>query len=204
MFKNKHGLIIGITGFAGTGKNLFADLLLPQLHARKIKAEQFSFAKKLRKDLFECCKFNIGIDPFTRNPKEKEILRPLFVTYAKIIRRRTGGTYFVKALERRVAEPYQKGTICVISDARHCDYPDDELSFVKKFGILVNIDRFSESKENGQIIKTFIGPANEEEARNGPKMKENADWLIEWSDAPAAKDKAIKDFLVFLDTVYKL
>ena len=76
-----------------------------------------------------------------------------------------------------------------ISDVRYNDYPEDEVYWIKEElkGALVHISQYEVKEvtskkewpktEEGRV---FREPANKEEARNDPKVKESADYRLEW------------------------
>ena len=67
-------MIIGLSGVAGAGKDLFYSLLEQSLPC--VKA---SLADSLKRETSEWCKEHYGIDPLRCTREEKDIIRPFLV-----------------------------------------------------------------------------------------------------------------------------
>jgi hypothetical protein len=68
--------------------------------------------------------------------------------------------------------------IAVITDVRYAEYEKDEIFWVKNIlgGKLIHISMI----DNGK----FVPPANIDEEKNDPIIKENTDLFIEWEKEP--------------------
>ena len=197
------GLAIFLTGYSTVGKNLFADMIQNHPKLKKKRIKQFSFARPLRRDLRLFSERVLKIDINTKNPIKKEALRPFLVLYVEFKRKRTQGQYFINGIKGEIKHSLNTGHICLITDCRYAEYPKDELQYAKEAGLLVNIERYR-ILDGSPNNKEFVGPPNEHEARNGPKMKEAADWHVIWGDDKAEKQKCVDDFITFVQTIYKI
>ena len=68
--------------------------------------------------------------------------------------------------------------INIITDIRFNEYEKDEVFWLRKEinGVLIHLARYEEQGSG----KTYVLPANEEESRNEPLLKRDADFLFEW------------------------
>lgn len=69
--------IIGVSGFARSGKDLFTAVAQKLLTEQGLKTEKYALAYELKNDLKDLIKSKVGIDVFTENTNEKNIIRPL-------------------------------------------------------------------------------------------------------------------------------
>ena len=91
--------LIGLCGFARSGKNSFADFLKEGSDSCK----NISFAYALRKELDSFLLKRLNISAFTEDPKEKEIVRPLLVCWGtEIMRQKIDPDYWVKSIKKTV------------------------------------------------------------------------------------------------------
>ena len=70
--------IIGVSGFARSGKDLFTTVAQEILSEHGIKSEKYALAYELKSDLKDLIKEKLNIDVFTENTAEKNIIRPVF------------------------------------------------------------------------------------------------------------------------------
>ena len=164
--------VIGLSGVAGCGKDLFCKILLEESSGFK----RFSLADKLKKDLREELKEDYGIDILDCSREEKDKVRPRLVEYGLKKRRLTAGRYWTTKLTSEILN--FKKDVC-ITDIRYDEYDADELFWLNKElgGVLLHISKFYKDKNNNKI---FHEAANEEERQNDPRLKANADYVIEW------------------------
>ena len=76
--------IIGISGFARSGKDLFTTVAQSVLKEHGLKTERYALAYELKNDLKDLIKTKVGIDVFTENTEEKNIIRPLLNVSKKL------------------------------------------------------------------------------------------------------------------------
>ena len=88
-------------------------------------------------------------------------------------------------------------SIVVITDIRYDDYPKDEVFWLKKElgGVLVHISMYEELIRLNGRKKEFVQPINSEEERNDPKLKSQADYIVEWEKAKNDKEKELEPYI---------
>ena len=172
--------IIGISGVAGSGKDTFYSLL-----SEVLPCKQFSLADELKREVNQWCKMHYRIDSVACSREEKEIIRPFLVAHGSAKRELSGGRHWIDKLNDKIIKDKFQG-FKVITDIRYDDYESDEVSWIKDEleGVLVHVSQYSLAPlspyEPGSLIKEFKKPANPEEARNDPKVKEKSNFQIEW------------------------
>lgn len=158
--------IIGICGNARSGKDTFCEYSKKVLSNKKVGAARAAFADELKKDLDDLCRNKIGISAFTRDSTEKEIIRPLLVSYGTDVIRKMDENWWINRLEKTLGVHQHLNLIPIITDVR---YPN-ELEWIQKKheGVVVHITRRG------------VGPANKEEKENNAFLKKNSDYRISW------------------------
>lgn len=181
--------IIGISGLARSGKDLFTKVAQSILNDHKIKSEKYALAFELKNDLKDLIKEKTGLDVFTEKTEEKNIIRPLLVAYGDVMRKISEGKYWTQKLEQRIAK--SKCDVVFITDIRYDIYPEDECTWVKykQGGKLIHITKFkiapAPSKRRistSKPVKIYDNPPNDHEMLNNPKIKSKADYAFEWED----------------------
>jgi hypothetical protein len=180
-FKNTN--CVGICGVATAGKDTFFTLLKEYLAVYGIQVKRYALADKLKDEIDPYLKQQFGISAWTTNPEDKKLIRPSLVAHGFVRRMQTKGTYWTKQLEEPIRNGIAEGFVPVVTDIRYAEYDEDEIYWVRKFGgKLVYITRFYHdinSTPSFPIIK-FVQPPNEDERRNDPKLRAQADYIIEW------------------------
>lgn len=180
-------MYIGLSGVAGAGKDLFFSLL-----SRKMKCTKFSLADALKKEVSPFTQKFYGIDPLTCSREKKEAIRPLLVTHGTIKRSQSNGRHWINKLNKKIKNNKNNlaSSIVIITDIRYDDYPEDEVYWLMEElgGYLVHISLYDVVPRLNADFRKYVMPANEEEARNNPKLQNKADYIIEW---PREKDKAL-------------
>ncbi len=181
-FKYKN---IGLAGVAGCGKNTIADILTLFFNRLHIPAQQLSIANNLKKELVASSKELYGIDSVNCSREEKDIIRPFLVAHGKIKRNLSNGRHWVEKLNKDLN--HEK--INIITDVRFNEYEKDETFWIKNEinGILIHVSRYEEIGDE----RVFIQPANKEEEENNPKLKKEADFVLNW---PTVTDNNLKIF----------
>jgi hypothetical protein len=173
--KNKN--IIGLGGVAGAGKDLFFTLL-----SQKLNVKRFSLADELKRETCSWCLEHYGFDSVNCSRREKETLRPFLVFHGAQKRNRTNGRYWIEKLSQKIKNNKSKNI--VITDIRYDDYEKDEVYWLKKElgGKLIHLRQYEEIPDpnEGALVRSYRGPVNDEEARNDPKIREKADYKIDW------------------------
>ena len=181
--------LIGISGVARSGKDLFTTVAQEVLKQRDLKTERFALAYELKSDLKDLIHAKTGIDVFTENTEEKNIIRPLLVAYGDVMRKITEGKYWTQKVEQRLGK--SNADVVFITDIRYDHYIEDECAWLqnKQGGKLIHVTkyvmssmpqgkRFSKNKQT----KVYQAAPNEHELINDPKVRKRADLKIEWED----------------------
>lgn len=157
--------LIGLSGFARSGKDTAFERSKLLLEKEGHKAYRFAFADELKRESDAFLKTNIGISAFTENEKEKKIIRPFLVTYGTEIRRKLDKNCWIKTIQQRVIDKLDEGYYVFITDVRF----KNEAEWLKiNGGKLVNISREG------------VKPANHEEHRQYHLMKPFINYHIFW------------------------
>lgn len=187
-------LVIGISGQANAGKNLFAQLLSKKID----NVRQFALADHLKYELQESCLKLYGIDPLSCSRKEKNDIRDFMVFHGDYRRKQTNGRYWIDKLNTQIVSTGEKDIVCV-TDIRYSVNDKDELHWLKNElnGILIHIKRFTYNPETK--VKRFLSAPNLHEADNDPKLQAAADYKIEWPETSVENlDVFIDDFVNYL------
>lgn len=196
-------IVIGISGVAGAGKDLFFSLLRRALSERGIDASRYALADELKNEIAPLLLNLYGIDINSCDREIKDLYRPLLVFHGKVRRRETEGRYWTDKVSYKIKSENVSGVSC-ITDIRYDFYEKDELFWLKNDmgGILIHISLFK--MENGEKI-TKLG-ANDEETKFDPILKSKADYNIEWelSDSSQGNSESkllrhVDDFLFWLN-----
>jgi len=159
--------LIGLCGFARSGKDSFANFILDeQEYNSPPKAKVLSFAYALRRELEPFVLSKLGISTFTEDLNEKEIIRPLLVCWGtEIIRKQIDKDYWVNKI-KKIAQTNRKNRITsIITDVRF----ENEINWIKKEkGLSIFIER-----EN-------VGPKNTDELHHTLPLKEKCDLTFTW------------------------
>lgn len=181
--------IIGISGYARSGKDLFTTVAQTVLKEHELKSEKFALAYELKNDLKFLIKDKVGLDVFTDDTKEKSIIRPLLVSYGDVMRKISEGKYWTNKVGQRIEK--SKSDVVFITDIRYDVYPEDECTWLrhKMAGKLIHITKFKQGTvpqgkrfSKNKIVKIYDGAPNDHELLNNPKVKAKADYAFEWED----------------------
>ena len=196
--------IIGIAGVAGSGKDLFYELL-----SRQVTCKRFSLGDQLKKEIKSYCIEHFSIDPLSCSREEKNLIRKCLVSHASIKRKLSEGRYWLEKVDPEIknhifSQILSDGEVSeysCVTDIRYHQYENDEVSWLKKElgGILIHISQFKII--NSQ--KVFVPPANEDEASQDSGLKNAADYVYECQFIEGSIDHVkktltntvIKDFL---------
>jgi hypothetical protein len=182
--------MIGLSGIAGSGKDLFCRLLL-----KEIKGTRIALADPLKEETRGFILQKYGIDILNCTLEEKNKVRDFLVFYGGIKRYESKGTYWTdKAQNKADASKHTS----VITDIRYSEYENDEVSWLKKQnkGTLVHIRKYCELETLGSHVKRiYFTPPNEDEVRNDPKLLEKADYCIEWPHIEESSQQEIENTL---------
>jgi len=159
--------VIGIAGVARVGKDTFCDCLKIILKTEGIEYQRFAFADELKEDINSFLLAKTGLNAYTTSDEEKISLRPILVEYGRLMRRLTGGKYWIDRVKEKIRKNKKNNTICVISDVRYAN----EAKWINSLsgGITLHLDRKG------------IKAANIEEEENDPLTKEACIYSIQWN-----------------------
>ena len=128
--------VIGISGVAGSGKDLFYSLL-----SRKINCERYALADNLKKEVKETSLKLYGIDSTNCSREEKNYIRPFLVSHGTMKRNQTDGTHWTKLLTKKIKEDcfeylYESNNeptsrLACITDIRYDSFDKDEVFWLK-------------------------------------------------------------------------
>ncbi len=202
-------IIIGISGYARSGKDLFTSVAQKVLKEHGIKSEKFALAYELKNDLKSLIKTKIGIDVFTDDTQSKSIIRPLLVAYGDVMRKTSEGKYWTTKVGQRIDK--SKADVVFITDIRYDVYPEDECTWLnrKMSGKLIHITKFKQSTvpqgkrfSKNKIVKIYDAAPNDHELLNNPKVKSKANYAFEWEDySDKLNDTSLEDHPYIIEKV---
>jgi len=173
--------IIGICGNARCGKDTMADLIREVLADINVKSKKINLADSLKDELRNFVDKTLGIDVYTDDTEEKNIIRPLLVTWGTHVRRKLDNNVWIK----QAAEKMTEQCVYIVPDIR---FPN-ELEWLRQHNsYCIFIDRM-----DGENI---IPPANDEEAANNPILKANSDFQLTWQTVGAENKKMLKQVAI--------
>ena len=156
---------IGVSGFARSGKDTFYERCKIALEKEGKKVCRFAFADALKSECDELLSKYTDISAFTENKTEKELVRPLLVTWGTNIRRELDQNCWIKKIQQDVVDKLIEDYYVFITDVRF----KNEAEWIKiNGGLLVNIGREG------------IGPANHDEHRQYHHIKKLTSHKINW------------------------
>jgi len=157
--------LIGISGFARSGKDTFFERskLLLEKHGKK--AVRVAFADALKSECDELLSKYTNLSAFTEKDEEKEIVRPLLVTYGTQIRRKLNDNCWIEKVQPQVIEYLKSDYYVFVTDVR---FKNEAQWITMNGGILVNVAREG------------IKPANHEEHKQMHLMKGFINYDVFW------------------------
>ena len=183
--------MIGISGIAGAGKDLFCKLLLKEIQGTRI-----ALADPLKEETRGFILQKYAIDILNCTLEEKNKVRDLLVFYGGIKRYETKGQYWTDKAQKKADAC--KG-VPIVTDIRYAEYENDEVNWVKgkNKGVLIHLRKYCEieTMDNSQVKRIYFDPPNEDERRNDPKLIEKADYSIEWPHVESVTAKELREQL---------
>lgn len=156
--------LIGVTGFATSGKDTLYTICRNNL-PNSFNTKRYAFADELKAECDGFLLENVGISAFTSDPYEKEIIRPLLVTYGTHIRRKLDQNCWINRLEERIRSDALSDHLIFITDVRF----ENEAVWIKNHGgLIINVQREG------------IGPANADEEEQSYLLKKHTSFSVEW------------------------
>lgn len=157
--------LIGVSGFARSGKDTFFERSKLLLEKNGKKAVRVAFADALKSECDELLSKYTGISAFTEEDKDKELIRPLLVTYGTHIRRALNQNCWIEKVQPQVIEYLNSDHYVFVTDVRF----KNEAQWIKmNGGIVVNVSREG------------VKPANHEEHKQYHRMKGIIGYNLFW------------------------
>ena len=157
--------LIGISGYARSGKDTFYQRSAEILSKNDKKSVRLAFADALKHELDDLLVTHLGISAFTEDDKEKELIRPLLVTYGTELRRKLNPNCWIETIQSDVMDYLDDGSYVFITDVRF----ENEARWIKsQGGLMVYVEREG------------IKPANHEEHKQNVRMKKYLNYKIFW------------------------
>lgn len=180
--------MIGISGIAGAGKDLFCKLLLKEVQGTRV-----AIADPIKEEVRGFILQKYAIDVLNCSVEEKNKVRNLLVFYGGLKRYETKGQYWTDKAQKKADAC--KG-VPIVTDIRYAEYENDEVQWLKgkNKGVLIHLRKYCEidTMDSSQVRRVYFDPPNEDEKRNDPKLMEKADYSIEWPHVEKAKTEEIK------------
>lgn len=177
--------VVGVSGVARSGKNLFCDLIIEELANQGYTAKQFALANALKRDCENFLKNQCDLDVYTDNTHQKTLFREFLVWYGDLRRKQTNGRHWIETMNDTISQ--YTGDVALISDVRYAHYANDELTWVthEHEGLLIHLRRYEKSSSavieaDGTIKFDYVKPPNEHERINDPKLREGAHFQLDW------------------------
>ena len=199
---------IGLSGFAGSGKDLFCSMSKDALKKEGIPCLRLSLADELKQQCDETCKQMFGVSSVDCSREEKSKIREFLVFYGSVMRKQTEGRHWLNLLNKRIktirrnlnTEQISKA-VCIITDIRYAEYEKDEAYWLQKElkGKLVHISKYDKGYtfNQGKVseVDRFVGPPNLAETAQDPKIRKISDVRLFWQhcEGDPKKDKNLKD-----------
>lgn len=174
-------LFLGIAGAATVGKDTYYRLL-KQICSEEfgVNVIRFALADSLKNDLYSLILYKYGVDIFNCSTEDKNKVRHLLVSHARAMRQNTNGRYWIDKLQSEIedykkSENFKPSDIFCVTDIRHFEYLKDEVVWLKEEnkGVLIYVEKYF---SDGSICN----PANADESRNDPALREHCDYLLRW------------------------
>lgn len=135
---------------AQTGKDTVARKIKALAEADGLTCHIDGFANTLRFQLTRLLVDQLGIDPFTEDPTEKAIIRPILVAYGEAMKKRWGELYWANAFYNRMDDV--SADIIIAKDWRF----DYELQpFKNEKHLAVVLDRIGTCPINDTEMKSY-------------------------------------------------
>ena len=159
--------LVGISGLARSGKDSIYLKCEPILKNMGYSVKRVAFADCLKSECDELLSKYTGISAFTENTEEKEIIRPLLVTYGTHIRRKLNKNCWIDKIDEMVKNFISENIITFVTDVRF----ENEIDWIHDLGGL-----------SVHISRDGITPPNEEELKNDPRLKQLSSLKLHWGD----------------------
>lgn len=174
--------IIGISGYAGCGKDLFFNLFKEEVSKRGARAGRVSIADPLKAEVRDTLLQLKGVDPTSCTRAQKDSIRDFLVFYGCQKRNETDGRYWIDKASKTIKDLSDKFDFICVTDVRFNKFVRDEVSWVRDElgGKLLVIKQFLFEPHYGDVSKVFQTPPNNTEEWNMKRVEEDCDFTLEW------------------------
>lgn len=152
--------LIGIAGNARVGKDTTGEVFESSLNAIGIKTQRLSFAAELRKSVDDFLLRETGISAFTKDEKEKKLIRPFLVCWGTEIMRRIDPDVWIKKL----SDACDDSAVNIITDLRF----SNELEWIQ-----------SQDSITLLLKRQGVDPANIYEKENNAILSQKVDSVFD-------------------------
>jgi hypothetical protein len=203
---------VGISGMAGSGKDLFFTLCKEYLKKSKIYSTKVSLADKIKAEVEGVIKDVYGFSLKNCTRDQKNLIRPHLVFHGSVKRKQTQGRHWIEQAEETISKLYKNSLtqgitspFVFITDIRYNEYKRDEAQWIKQEleGTLVHVEKFTPSPETnkqevptGRFLKEWATPPNLSEEKNDPRIQKMAHKLIKWQDYEGLPLPKVKKLLL--------
>ena len=209
--------IIAIGGFARTGKDTLCSKLIERTVSPtngSLQGIRIALADNLKNEMAPVIRKNFNMDIWTHIDSEKEMLRPLMVSWAHVRRTQSRGTHWWQSIHNQVHQESQHRWV-IIPDLRFGEYENDEVFWAKRLGAeIVHVRQYelkctdqTEKSESMKLRRVFKKAPNDTEKKNDPIIRKNATYKIEWpdvGDSLSKLDKYVDDLVDHLNERRKI
>jgi len=171
-------LIIGVGGFARSGKDMFVKIARKILTQNGYTSTKLAFADALKNEIDPFLKQCYGISAWTDDTEQKTIIRPLLVAHGCQKRSQSKGEYWIDKIDKDIEK--SNADVIFISD---CRFPNEAQWLHDKWhGWFVHLKKYSiDTIRDGTNDKgrMYDKAPNAEEAENDPLCEKQADYKLE-------------------------
>lgn len=173
-------IIIGITGFARTGKDLYCNIAKNILTMNGLHAKRYAFADELKWEVEPFLRNVCGVDVWTDDIKIKTDIRDFLVWYGTTFWRKREPLRWVSRVEQGIKTDNHID-VALVSDVR---YPNEGHWVHANEGWLVHLSKYTKTSPDGGRTweKIYQKAPNLEEETNDPIVKKMSDYQIHWED----------------------
>lgn len=185
---NHKPIIIGIGGFARSGKDTFVKVAKNILKANGYSSIKLAFADALKEEIDPFLQEQYNISAWTDDNQEKQLIRPYLVAHGCGKRTISNGHYWVNKIDKAIETIHFNEDVIFISD---CRFPNEvDWLHQKRGGWFVHLKKYSiqsgmqydsfTGKETGvREWKQYDEAPNDEEATNDPLCEQKSDYCLE-------------------------
>tara|TARA_B100000287_G_C20503638_1_gene730142 strand:+ start:318 stop:944 length:627 start_codon:yes stop_codon:yes gene_type:complete len=175
--------IIGLSGYAGCGKDLFFNLFKEEI--RKMNGSsttRVALADPLKKEVQSTLLQLKGIDPLSCSRQQKDMIRDILVFYGVHRRNQTEGRYWIDQATEKIQELSEKFDFILVTDIRFNRFIRDEVPWVREElkGKLLVIKQFVYEPDMHCVNTAYQKPPNDTEEINMLNVEKYADYTLEW------------------------